>query len=219
MASDLPNSWQAFRLPPTIFRRVLVFFRRTPLRHPGKLPIPSASSLRTLANKQPRGTPRGRCLCHEPDPRPRRTDLLLSLSGWEPSIPDPGKYWRLFNGPGLSPLEGGAVQLAVSPEAFLDLTQQHANQYAIAEALVAGKCKDHKRLCAEKSQGQPPEIKEKGLLRTPNPMKSPRELRDWTKYYWFHRDYGHDTEECHDLQNQIEELIRKGHLGRYVKRP
>ncbi|RRT42434.1 hypothetical protein B296_00039743, partial [Ensete ventricosum] len=35
----------------------------------------------------------------------------------------------------------------------------------------------------------------------------------------FHRDYDHDMKECHDLKNQIEELIRKGYLGSYVKRP
>ncbi|RZS12466.1 hypothetical protein BHM03_00043926 [Ensete ventricosum] len=29
------------------------------------------------------------------------------------------------------------------------------------------------------------QIKEKGLLRTPNPLKGHRELRDWAKYYQF----------------------------------
>lgn len=50
-------------------------------------------------------------------------------------------------------------------------------------------------------------------------MKTPRELRNYSKYYRFHLDYGHDTKECHDLKNQIEELIRWGHLGHYIKRP
>lgn len=63
------------------------------------------------------------------------------------------------------------------------------------------------------------QIKEKGLLKAPNPMKASHKLRDHSKYYWFHRDYGYDTEECRDLKNQIEELLHREHLGHYIRRP
>ncbi|GAV61738.1 hypothetical protein CFOL_v3_05264, partial [Cephalotus follicularis] len=38
------------------------------------------------------------------------------------------------------------------------------------------------------------------------------------KYCWYYRDHVHDTEECRQLKNQIEDLIRKGHLRKYVDR-
>ncbi|GAV59849.1 LOW QUALITY PROTEIN: hypothetical protein CFOL_v3_03380, partial [Cephalotus follicularis] len=38
------------------------------------------------------------------------------------------------------------------------------------------------------------------------------------KYFRYHRDHGHDTEECRQLKNQIEDLIQKGYLRKYVDR-
>ncbi|RRT80124.1 hypothetical protein B296_00015583 [Ensete ventricosum] len=48
-------------------------------------------------------------------------------------------------------------------------------------------------------------------------MKSHSERRNKRRYCRFHREYDHDTEECRDLQYQIEDLIRRGHLCRYVR--
>ena len=44
-----------------------------------------------------------------------------------------------------------------------------------------------------------------------NPIK-----RDMTKYCKFHRDHGHQTDDCIHLKKEIEFLIRRGHLHRYV---
>ena len=39
-----------------------------------------------------------------------------------------------------------------------------------------------------------------------------------SKYCQFHRDYGHLTDDCIQLKDQIEDLIQRGKLGNYVKR-
>ncbi|RWW50776.1 hypothetical protein BHE74_00042970 [Ensete ventricosum] len=73
---------------------------------------------------------------------------------------------------------------------------QRANQCTAVEVLVAGKREDHKRPHSEKPRDQ-----RKGLLRMPNLMKTPQELKDRAKYYRFHPNYGHYTKEYHDLKN------------------
>ncbi|RWV76913.1 hypothetical protein GW17_00062337 [Ensete ventricosum] len=124
---------------------------------------------------------------------------------------------------------------------------QRASQYVAAESLVAGKREDHKKPRGDKPQGQPSEtprrrdrselpalrplpiplnstrtevflqIRDKGLLRTPNPIRAKIGGRDKRRYCRFHRDYGHNTEECNDLRNQIEDLIRQGHLHQFIR--
>ncbi|GAV65855.1 LOW QUALITY PROTEIN: hypothetical protein CFOL_v3_09369, partial [Cephalotus follicularis] len=55
-------------------------------------------------------------------------------------------------------------------------------------------------------------------IQWPKNMRSRVKKRDVEKYCRYHRDHGHDTEECRQLKNQIEDLIRKGHLRKYVDR-
>ena len=56
------------------------------------------------------------------------------------------------------------------------------------------------------------QIKEEHYLKWPRPLHSSPNVRDKKKYCQFHRDHNHYTEDCRDLKEQIEELIRKGKL-------
>ncbi|XP_030930716.1 uncharacterized protein LOC115956500 [Quercus lobata] len=62
------------------------------------------------------------------------------------------------------------------------------------------------------------EIRDEPSLKWPRPLHSPPSSRDKRKYCRFHRDHGHYTEDCNDLKEQIEKLIRKEKLQQYVKR-
>ena len=49
-------------------------------------------------------------------------------------------------------------------------------------------------------------------------MKGDPNKRNKNKYFRFHRDHGHDTDECYDLKQQIENLIRQEKLRHFVGR-
>ena len=49
-------------------------------------------------------------------------------------------------------------------------------------------------------------------------MKGDPNKRNKNKYCRFHRDHGHDTDECYDLKQQIKNLIRQGNLRHFVGR-
>ena len=62
------------------------------------------------------------------------------------------------------------------------------------------------------------QIKDEHYLKWPRPLHSSLNIRDKNKYCGFHKDRGHYTEDCRDLKEQIEELIQKGKLQKYVKK-
>ena len=47
----------------------------------------------------------------------------------------------------------------------------------------------------------------------------PDAYRNNKKYCYFHRKHDHDTDDCHQLKWEIETLIHRGYLGKYVNRP
>ena len=60
-------------------------------------------------------------------------------------------------------------------------------------------------------------IKEDHLLKWSKPLFSPS-THNKKKYYHFHQDHGHYTNECRILKEQIEKLIQKGKLQKLVKK-
>ena len=60
------------------------------------------------------------------------------------------------------------------------------------------------------------EVRNDQFLRWPAQMKSNPATRDNTKYCEFHRDYGHRTDNCIQLRREIEYLIQRGYLRRFI---
>ena len=50
----------------------------------------------------------------------------------------------------------------------------------------------------------------------PQKMLAPPNKKNQRKYYRFHKDHGHDTDECIQLKDEIEALIYRGHLAWFV---
>ncbi|GAA0165988.1 hypothetical protein LIER_21252 [Lithospermum erythrorhizon] len=54
-------------------------------------------------------------------------------------------------------------------------------------------------------------IKDKRLL-----PRTPQNKRDMRKFCQYHKDHGHDTDDCRHLKIEIEKLIQRGKLKDYV---
>jgi len=62
------------------------------------------------------------------------------------------------------------------------------------------------------------QIKDEPGLKWPKLLSSSSRKRDSKKYCRFHKVHGHYTDECRDLKEQIEELIQRGKLQKFVKK-
>nr|GFB45218.1 reverse transcriptase domain-containing protein [Tanacetum cinerariifolium] len=58
---------------------------------------------------------------------------------------------------------------------------------------------------------------EANKFQPPPPMVTPVEKRNSNKFYDFHNDKWHNTDECMQLKKQIEELVRAGKLSHLIK--
>ena len=62
------------------------------------------------------------------------------------------------------------------------------------------------------------QIKDDPSLKWLEKMKGDPNKLNRNKYCRFHRNHGHDTDECFDLKQQIENLIRQGKLRNFLGR-
>ena len=62
------------------------------------------------------------------------------------------------------------------------------------------------------------QIKDEHYLNWLRPLHLSPNARDKNKYCRFHKDHGHNMKDCRDLKKQVEELIQKGKLQKYVKK-
>ncbi|GMH21488.1 hypothetical protein Nepgr_023330 [Nepenthes gracilis] len=61
------------------------------------------------------------------------------------------------------------------------------------------------------------QIRGEKFLKWPKPLK--KDSGNQSKYCDFHRSAGHSTEDCKTLQSEIEDLIRRGHITKFVRGP
>ncbi|GFZ12348.1 hypothetical protein Acr_23g0007330 [Actinidia rufa] len=60
------------------------------------------------------------------------------------------------------------------------------------------------------------EIKHEEFIKWPGKIKTDPQKRNRNKYCEFHRDHGHNIEDCFQLKEQIADLIKRGYLRKYI---
>ncbi|GKC27166.1 reverse transcriptase domain-containing protein [Tanacetum coccineum] len=85
--------------------------------------------------------------------------------------------------------------------------------------VAAGNQERKKSLPPWKQQeaGHKQNFKKGGKFKAPPPITTLVEKRNSNKFCEFHREAGHNTDECMHLKKQIEELLKNGKLSRLIK--
>ena len=61
------------------------------------------------------------------------------------------------------------------------------------------------------------QIELRGILTTPPKIKGPSNIKDMFKYYRYHHENRHETNDCQALKDEVERLIRHGHLREFER--
>ncbi|XP_074346372.1 uncharacterized protein LOC141685150 [Apium graveolens] len=61
------------------------------------------------------------------------------------------------------------------------------------------------------------EIEKDKDFKWPKPLRGDPEKRNKSRYCRYHKDVGHDTNDCRQIRDEIEYLIRRGKFGRFTK--
>ncbi|XP_074377074.1 uncharacterized protein LOC141718596 [Apium graveolens] len=61
------------------------------------------------------------------------------------------------------------------------------------------------------------EIEKDKDFKWPKPLRGDPEKRDKSRYCRFYKDIGHNTDDCRQLKNEINYLIRRGKFGHFTK--
>ncbi|GFS40011.1 hypothetical protein Acr_00g0066200 [Actinidia rufa] len=104
--------------------------------------------------------------------------------------------------------------------------QSKADKYIAVEELAEAKHRkrgrdDNKRKAPDSKQAEYRdkaliEIKHEEFIKWPEKIKTDPHKRNKNKYCEFYRYYGYNTEDCFQLKEQIFDLIKRGHIKKYV---
>ncbi|XP_030945946.1 uncharacterized protein LOC115970453 [Quercus lobata] len=122
------------------------------------------------------------------------------------------------------------------PQTMAELIHSAQNFMNVEDATIAKKRKTAERMVAdlprhleqgpcpkkarmgEKKDKDNRKIKDEPSLKWPEKMKGDPNKRNKNKYCRFRRDHRHDTDECYNLKQQIENLIKQAKLRHFVGR-
>nr|XP_023897008.1 uncharacterized protein LOC112008879 [Quercus suber]XP_023897010.1 uncharacterized protein LOC112008881 [Quercus suber] len=169
-------------------------------------------------------------------PRPMSALLSLSMRDGKTLKAYSDKYWEVYN-----ELDGKYDDVAINtfknglPMGH-DLRKSLSGKPATSVRQLMDRINKYKRVKEDMLQGKGKEktvnavfrepvhrvlekIKNEPYFRWPNKMAREPEMRNQNRYCQYHQDHGHTTEDCRNLQNYLDQLVREGKLKHLLHHP